>query len=162
MVKKDQLICLMDIPDDIRAKYNSFTFPSATETKKAADYLGVDPSHLYFNPYGLHAPFVYYKSVVLVELPQALTIKDLELSKMKTKIRQTHASLQKFIDRNEWKRLFLFMDHRIVCSVFEELFYQIPDDQKKEVYLAIKNRIGAFPLTNKEIELQMASLPGVQ
>jgi hypothetical protein len=157
MIRKEKLFALLAVPDEVREKYKMVDFPTVEEINKAADYLGVSEADLYFNPNGDSAIFLYYKEIVLIELPEQLTIEDLELTKMKAKIKQTHASLQQFINRDEWKRLFLFIDQRIAAPAFDELFSEIPEAQKKEVFAAIKKRLGTYPVLNNETALQMIS-----
>ncbi|MET1032066.1 hypothetical protein [Domibacillus tundrae] len=155
MIRKEKLFPLQQVPDHIRETFPALSFPDEQMLQEAVDYLRISLSDLFFNPKGDSAPFVYYKEIVLVELPEVLIIDELELTKMKIKIHQTHISLQQFIKRNEWKRLFLFMDPRILAPAFDELFDTIPEEQRMDVLQAIQKRIGTYPLLRNESALQM-------
>ncbi|WP_046180280.1 hypothetical protein [Domibacillus tundrae] len=155
MIRKEKLIPLLQVTEDIREKYSMLKFPNEEAVNQAVDYLSISSSDLYFNSNGESAPFLYYKSIVIIELPRQLDIEELELNKTKRQIKQTHASLQQFINRNEWKRLFLFIDQRILAPAFDELFDEIPKEQLSEVLSAIQKRLGRFPVLRNEKALQM-------
>ncbi|WP_046176187.1 hypothetical protein [Domibacillus indicus] len=142
IIQKEALIPLQQVPDRLRERFPALSFPGGQMVQEAADYLNVSPSDLFFNPKKDSAPFVYYKDVVFIELPEVLTVDELELTKMKMKIKQTHISLKRFVKQKEWKRLFLFMDPRILLPAYDELVNEIPEDQKEEVLQAIRRRLG--------------------
>ena len=155
MIRKEKLFPLHQVPGHVRETFPALSFPDEQMLQEAVDYLRISLSDLFFNPKGDSAPFVYYKEMVFIELPEVLTIDELELTKMKIKVKQTHISLQQFIKRNEWKRLFLFIDPRILAPAFDELFDEIPEEQREEVLQAIQKRLGTFPVLRNEAALQM-------
>lgn len=150
MIRKEKLIPILEMRDEIRRNNRGIQFPDEHIISEAVEYLGISPADLFFNPHGDSTPFLYYKDIVVIDLPDSLAVEELELVKMKNKIKQTHKSLQAFINRNEWKRLFLFMDHRILSPSIDDLFEHIPEEQRTEVLTAVQNRLGYYPVLRNE------------
>lgn len=107
---------------------------SREQIEEAIRFLNINLEDVFFNKKALFREFiVYFKNNVFVDLMD-LNINSLKAFRVKEKINLLPTPIQKYISKNEYENAFGIMESKIRALRFVEMFEEIPDNQKFEVF----------------------------
>ena len=131
------------------------------KAKEVADYLGVDVKYLFHNPNSILHPTVFSKGPVFSAVDHIVAFTAMEragltgadtpgsqfLSGLKTYIER----LEKMVEDKDYVNVFRMADKKILIPYYIEVFDEIPDEQKYEIWaeLYVRSETG-FDLFTKE------------
>lgn len=110
--------------------------PQYKDAEKAAEYLGVSTDDLYIVNNSFY-PYCYYKNFLYIDLMN-LDLHVLDFTQVQDRIRIGHEEIEKLLSEEKFSALFtLLIDKKISFYAYEQLYDQIPKEQRYEVFMSI-------------------------
>ena len=101
-------------------------------------YLNRPISNFYFSDNFL-TPFTYLSGPTMVDIP-SFKIEELEMCQTKLRIEKVEESMNNYISKKQYDRLFFLIEKKIALSYYIQSFNDIPDDQKYDCFEDIYSR----------------------
>jgi hypothetical protein len=141
-IEPDQLIPIKEVIGKPK-------MPTQEELDAAVKYLDINPEHIYFDSKGLISPIVYWSGPVFYPFHGSLNLEALKMLRTKEAIHQHEEMAKNAIDSKNFEKLFAIMDKKIIIPAFIEMYDQIPDNKKYDVFTDLYVRseygFGMFP-----------------
>jgi len=117
--------------------------PKRFRYEESRDFLtsqGTDIADFYFNKFAPFSWFVYYRDLVLIDIP-AFNAPTLEAMDIARAIDFETSRLQACLQKGDFISLFALIDKRIALEVYLQLFPTIPEEQKYRLFWYIFSRL---------------------
>jgi hypothetical protein len=118
---------------------SSFKKIFGDEIKATLEYLEVSPKDVYFDHQNIVYPISYIKGAVIVDIPK-LEVEVCKMFKIKERINAMTKKAKRLLNEKDFSSLFSFMDKRLLINQYLELFEQIPNDQKVDIFAHVYTR----------------------
>lgn len=131
-IQRDKLVPLKDMigkPD----------FPSKEEFDTAVEYLGIDGDYLFYDKTNPIDPIAYLKGPIYIGF-MGLRMDILKMLHSKERIEQKQKFVDATIADKDYNSLFQRIDKKVLIPVFVDMYQDIPDDQKYDVFTALYTR----------------------
>jgi hypothetical protein len=132
---------------------------SKDDLKNASEYLGVSEDSFYYDPGNFIHPVIIWDGPLYYGIPGG-NISQTMLKNMRSKefIDQLKKSINELTARKEYEHLFQIMDKKILIPTFIEMYDEIPDKDKYDIFvnLYVRSEYG-FHKFPKEIILDCFS-----
>jgi|688.fasta_scaffold74905_2 hypothetical protein len=127
-------------------------FPTKSEVEKAVEFLGIDPEYLYYDKNNVLYPIVYWKGPVFYGFFGGLNMEALKMMQVDKYFAQKLKFVEDAIKTKAFQKLFTRVDKKILIPTFIEMYNDIPDDQKYDVFvdLYMRSEFG-FEMLPREI-----------
>ena len=124
-------------------------FPTQKEVDNACKFLKIDPDYLFYDDKNMLNPIVYWKGPVFYGFFGGLNIEALKMTQADKFLAQMEKLFTESRGKKDYERLFTFVDKKILIPTFIELYNEIPDGQKynvfNDLYMRSEFGFGMFP-----------------
>jgi hypothetical protein len=127
-IDPDDLVPIQDVLD--RPK-----FPTQEQFDEVVDFLKADPEHFFYDSSNMLHPFIYWKGPVFHAFFGGLNIEAMKMMKDDKRLEYHQSRAEKDLKANNYVDLFNHMDKKILIPNFIEMYKQIPDNQKYDVFI---------------------------
>lgn len=100
---------------------------------------GLEVSDFYFSRYNAFAWYIYYKDYVMLEFP-AFNPRTLESFQLAEAFTFEHSRLQACLATKDYINFFTLINKRLALKAYLDLFAQIPDDDKADIFWYLFSR----------------------
>jgi hypothetical protein len=127
-------------------------FPTQDQVDKAVEFLGIDPDYLFYDKSNVLNPFIYWKGPVFYGFFGGLNMEALKMMQADKYFEQKLKFVENALKTKSFQKLFDRVDKKILIPTFIEMYNDIPDDQKYDVFvdLYMRSEFG-FEMLPKEI-----------
>ena len=109
-------------------------FPSENEFDDAVEYLDIDRNFLFYNKADIISPIIYWKGLVFYPFHGGLKMEALKMFHSKESIEKLSEYTAKMISKKDYESVFSRMEKKILIPTFVDLFDEIPDSQKYDIF----------------------------
>lgn len=124
-------------------------FPTQKEVDAAVNFLGIDPDYLFFDPHNFLNPIIYWKGPMYYGFFGGLNMEALKMTQADKYFERKTALIEDLLKKKDYESLFGRIDKKILIPVFVEMYDEIPDSQKYDVFTDLYVRsefgFGMFP-----------------
>ncbi len=130
--KKDlkPLINLVDKPN----------FPTKKEFDEAVNFLKIDPNFLFYNKNDFLNRIIYWKGPVFYGFYGELNIQALKMFHADKYFEQMNEFVKEILAKKDYVSLFHRIEKKVLIPTFVEMYEDIPDDQKYDVFTDLYTR----------------------
>jgi len=125
-------------------------FPSEEEFDQAIEHLEIDAQHLYYNPKDIISPFMYWDGVVYEPFHGQLDMEAFKMFRTKERLKHKLERAEKYLKSKNYEGLFSSMDKKVLIPSFIQMYNDIPDKGKYEIFkdLYVRSEYGfqSFPI----------------
>lgn len=127
-------------------------FPKQKEVDDAVEFLGIDPDYLFFDPHNFLNPIVYWKGPMYYGFFGGLNLEALKMTHADKYFEQKTKFIEDRLKKKDYEGLFGRVDKKILIPTFVDMYDEIPDSQKYNVFtdLYVRSEFG-FGMFPKEI-----------
>jgi hypothetical protein len=141
-VDRDELIPLEDLIG--RPK-----FPTQKQVDAAVEFLNIDPEYLFYDPHNFLNPIVYWKGPMFYGFFGGLDMEALKMTHADRYFEQKAKFFEDHLKRKDYEGMFNRIDKKILIPSFVDMYDEIPDKQKYNVFTDLYVRsefgFGMFP-----------------
>jgi len=123
--------------------------PTKENVHDAVDFLKIDPACLYYNPSDFLHPVVYWKGPFFYGFTGGLQLEALKFMHADKYFEHKKRQFEEILKRKNYEDLFHHVDKKILIPTFVEMYDEIPDNQKYNVFTDLYTRsefgFGMFP-----------------
>jgi len=127
-IDPDDLVPIQDVLD--RPK-----FPTQEQFDEVVDFLKADPEHFFYDSSNMLHPFIYWKGPVFHAFFGGLNIEAMKMMKDDKRLEYHQSRAEKDLKANDYVALFTHMDKKVLIPNFIEMYKEIPDNQKYDVFI---------------------------
>lgn len=124
-------------------------FPSEDEIEEIEEFLNIERDFLYYNSHDYIHPFVYWKGPVFYQFIGKMDINTLKMIHADKMINQISNTMNRYIENKNYESLFSRIDKKILIPTFIELYDDIEDKDKYNIFIDLYVRseygFGMFP-----------------
>lgn len=132
-LREENLISIFDIEDSVRDIYG---IPSDNDIREMFDRLKIDTNYLFFDKENSMNPVLYYKDTVYVPI-DTFNEEIINMLGIDKRINTQTKVHKDWILKGEFESLFSFIDTRILFKVYKDLFEQIPNEKKFDIFIDV-------------------------
>lgn len=127
-------------------------FPTQEEVDAACKFLKIDPEYLFYDKNNMLNSIIYWKGTIFYGFFGGLNMEALKMTRADKFIEQMNKMYNEASSKKDFSRLFMLVDKKILIPTYIELYNEIPDDQKYDIFtdLYIRSEFG-FGMFPKEI-----------
>lgn len=130
----DSLIPLKNCIGSVNEEY-----PSKEEFNEIISDLGVDESHVFFDPNSFLNRIIYWNECNYFPL-HGFTMESIKLMDVKKRIHKRNNHFEELKKENDYDSIFMFMDKKLIIPMYKKLFDIIPMEQRYEIFVALHVR----------------------
>jgi hypothetical protein len=142
-IDPDELIPLEDLIGNPR-------FPTEEEFLRAIEYLEIDPQYLYYNPKDIISPFMYWDGIVYEPFHGQMNMEAFKMFQTRERLKYKLEKSEKLVKSKKYSELFQLMDKKVLIPSFVQMYKDIPDKDKYEIFkdLYVRSEYGfqSFPV----------------
>ena len=124
-------------------------FPSKEEFDQTVEYLGIDKDFLFYNKHDFLTPFIYWKGPIYYGFHGGLNMEVMKMFHAKEALEQLTKYMENAMSKKDFKSIFMRMEKKILIPSFVQMYEQIPDEQKYDIFVDLYVRseygFGMFP-----------------
>lgn len=115
-------------------------FPTQEEVDKAVEFLGIDPDYLFYDKNDFLHPILYWKGPIYYGFFGGLNMEALKMMRVDQYFKHKMEDVEKAISSKDYERLFHRVDKKILIPTFIDMYDEIPDNQKYDVFTDLYTR----------------------
>lgn len=125
-------------------------FPSQKEVDDAVEFLKIDPEFLFYDKSSMLTPIVYWRGLVYYGFHGNLNMEALKMFQTNRFFDQMNKWVDEAVKKKDYETLFQRMDKKILIPTFVDIYKEIPDNQKYDIFtdLYVRSEYGfqSFPV----------------
>jgi hypothetical protein len=133
-------------------------FPSKEEFDAAVNYLGIDGNYLFYDKGNMLNPIIYWNGPIYYGFP-GLDMELLRMMRVKEYLEQKTKFVKDKLAKKDFSGLFMRVDKKILIPTFIDMYKEIPNDQKYDIFITLYERSEyGFNMFPKELIREVFSL----
>jgi hypothetical protein len=125
-------------------------FPTQEDVDAAVDFLKIDPDHLFYNKGDMLHPIIYWKGPIFYGFFGGLNMEALKMMQADKYFAQKNKFVDEMLKSKDYEQLFSRIDKKILIPSFIDMYNEIPDNKKYDVFtdLYVRSEYGfqSFPI----------------
>lgn len=124
--------------------------PTTEQFYSVVELLDIDADDIYYNPSSFLDRFVYLSKFIYFPLYD-FSIEGLKMINPADKLKKMHKAFEELEKQKDYISIFEFMEKKLLIPTYIQIFDQIPNDQKYEIFVSlhIRSEFGFDMFTNE-------------
>ncbi len=126
--------------------------PTAEELEAAAEFIQGDPEKFFYNPGDFLNSIIYWDGPLFYGFPGSISLEVLKMMRVDKVLERIQGAWEEAKRTKNYKKLFNFVEKKILIPFFVEIYDKIPDSQKYDIFkdLYVRSEYG-FDMIPKKI-----------
>ena len=115
-------------------------FPTQADVDAVKDFLQIDPAFLFYDKTNMLNPIIYWKGPIFYGFFGGLNMEALKMMQADKYFERKQKQVEDLLKKKDYESLFHHVDKKILIPTFIDMYDEIPDAQKYDVFTDLYTR----------------------